>query len=65
MAFLTYETEFVMEKLCLAHGLRQLTRDVKGDVRIITFESDVTYALPRKTPNDFRRKPLCDVKCHK
>ena len=39
-------------KFCPAHGLRQLTRDVKSDVGILNFRSDVTYALPRKTPND-------------
>ena len=36
-------------KCCLAHGLRKLTRDVKSDVRILNFRSDVTYPLPRKT----------------
>ena len=35
--FLTYETEFVLffssaGKFCLAHGLRQLTRDTKSDI---------------------------------
>ena len=52
-------------KAYFAHGLRQLTRDVKCEVRILNFRSDVTYALPRKTPNDVRIKPLCDVKCQK
>ena len=50
---------------CLAHGLRPLTRYVKTDVRILNFRSDVSYALPRKTPNDVRRRSLCDVKCQK
>ena len=50
--FFTFETEFVLflavvEK-CLAHGLRQLTCDVKSDVRIQNFRSDVTYSLPRE-----------------
>ena len=58
--------EFVLfssdaEKFCLAHGLRQLTRDVKCDVRILNFRSNATCALPRNTPNDVRRRPLCDV----
>ena len=35
-------------KFYLAHGLRQLTRDVKSDVRILNFRSDVTFVLPRK-----------------
>ena len=52
-------------KFCLPHGLRHLTRDDKSDVRILNFISDVTYALPRKTPNDVRRRSLCDVKCRK
>ena len=30
-------------KFCLAHGLRQLTPDVKSDVRTLNFRSDVTY----------------------
>ena len=28
------------------YGLRQPTRDVKKDVKILNFKSDVTYALP-------------------
>ena len=52
-------------KFCLAHGLRQLTRDVKSDARIINFRSDVTDALPRKTPNDVPRRSFYDIKCHK
>ena len=52
-------------KFCLAHELRQLTRHVKSDVRKLNFKSDVTYALPRKAPNDVRRGSLCDVKCQK
>ena len=52
-------------KFCLAHGLRQLTRDVKRDVRILNLRSDVTYSLPRKIPNGVRRRSLFDVKIHK
>ena len=48
-------------KFCLAHGLRQLTRDMKHDVRNLNFRSDVTFAPPRKTPNDVRKRSLCDV----
>ena len=33
-------------KFCLVHGLRQLTRDFKSDVRTLNFKSDVTYAQP-------------------
>ena len=36
-----------------------------NDVRILNLRSDVTYSLPRKTPNDVRTKLLSDVKCHK
>ena len=42
--FLTYETEFV---LFLA-VLKNRSRDVKSDVRIINFRSDVIFAPPRK-----------------
>ena len=47
-------------KFCLAHGLRQLTCDIKHDVR-----SDVFFAPPRKTHNDVLKMSLCDVKCQK
>ena len=39
---------------CLAHGLGQLTRDVKSDVRTLNFASDIIFAPPRKTSNDIR-----------
>ena len=52
-------------KFCLAHGLRQLTRDVKSDVRTLNFISDVIYVAPRKTPNDVRKKSLYNIKCQK
>ena len=48
-------------KFCFAHGLRQLTRGVKSDVRTINFISDVTT----KTPNDARGRSLCDLYCQK
>ena len=51
-------------KFCLTHGLGQLTRDVKSDIRTLNFKSDVFFATPRKTPNDIRKDLLCDVKCH-
>ena len=35
-------------KFCLAHGLGQLTRDVKSDVRTLNFGSDVIFAPPQK-----------------
>ena len=68
--FLTNETEFVLFLAVLENsvfpiaGLRQLTRAIKSGVRILNFKSDVTYSLPRKTPNDTRRRWLCDIKCH-
>ena len=52
-------------KFYLAHGLRQVTRDVKNDVRTLNFISDVTYAAPRKTSNAVRGRLLCDVYCQK
>ena len=36
------------ENFDLAHGLRQLTRDVKHDVRTLNFRNDITFAPPRK-----------------
>ena len=62
---LTYETEFVLcfsgtGQFCLAHGLGQFTRDVQSDVIFLNFRSDVSFAAPRKTSNDVRRR-----KCHK
>ena len=53
------------DKFCLAHGLRQLTREVNSDVRTLKFIGDVTYVVTRKTPNDVGRKSLCDMKCQK
>ena len=38
-------------KFCLAHGLRQLKRDVKSDVKTLNLRNDVTDSLPRKPPN--------------
>ena len=52
-------------KFCLAHGLRQLTRDIKSDVRILNFRSDLSYSFPQKSPNDVHKRSLCDVKCQK
>ena len=48
-------------KFCLVHGLRQLTRDIKHYIRTLNFISDATFAPPRKTPNDVRKRSLCDV----
>ena len=47
----------VAGKFCLAHGLSQLTRDVKSDIRTLNFRIDVTFSLPLKTLNNVRRKP--------
>ena len=33
-------------KYCLAHWLRQLTRDIKSDVRTLNFKSDIIFAPP-------------------
>ena len=52
-------------KFGLTHELGQLTRDVKSDVRILDFRSDVFLAQQRKTPNDVWIKSLCDIKCLK
>ena len=35
-------------KFCLAHWLRQLTRDIKYDVRTLNFRRDVTFAPLQK-----------------
>ena len=35
-------------KFCLAHWLRQLTRDIKYDVRTLNFRRGVTFAPQRK-----------------
>ena len=51
----------VAGKFCLAHGLRQLTCDVKNDIRTINFRNGVTFAPLRKTRNDVRKRSLCDV----
>ena len=48
-------------KFYLAHGLRQLTRDVKHEIRTLNFRSDVTFAPPRKKPNDVQKILLCDI----
>ena len=55
----------VAGKFCLAHGPRQLSRDVKHDVGTQNFRSDVTFALPQKTQKHVRKRSLCDVKCQK
>ena len=52
----------MIDTYCLAHGLRQLPRDVKSDVRVLYIRSDVTYALLRKATNDARRRFLGNVK---
>ena len=36
-------------KFCLAHGLGQLTRNVKSDAGTLNFRSDVIVAPPWKT----------------
>ena len=38
----------MIDTYCLAHGQRQPIRDVKSDVRILNFRSDVTYKLHGK-----------------
>ena len=50
-------------KFCLAHELRQLRRDVKHIFKTLNFRSDVTFAPTPETPNDIRKRSLCDVKC--
>ena len=52
-------------KFCLAHRLSQHASDVKCDVKILNFKSDVIFAPPRKIPNDVRKRSLCDVKYQK
>ena len=52
-------------KFCLVHGLRQRTRDVESDFTTVNFRSDVTYALPRKSSYDVRKRSLCKEICLK
>ena len=52
IVYLTYETEFSSifsdaGTFCHDHGLGQLTRDVKSDVRTLYFRGDVIFAPPR------------------
>ena len=67
--FLTFERVCSIfsgaRKFCLVHGLGHLSRDVNSDVRTLNFGSDVIFAQTRKTPNDVRKRSLCDVKCQK
>ena len=63
--FLTYMTEFVLFLPVLENYVSQLTRDVKNVIRIPNSRNDVIHALPREKPNDVRRRPLCNVKCHR
>ena len=68
--FLTYGTEFVLifsgaDKFCLAHALRQLTRDVKSNIRKLNSSSDVIFSPPRETPNDVRKKVVMRRKMSK
>ena len=56
--FFTYETEFVLSgagKFCLAHGLRQLTREFKVTSELLNFRNDITYASLQNTPTGFQR----------
>ena len=55
----------VLENSVLPNGLRQLTRDVKSDVRTLNFRSDVTYAPPRKTSNEDLEKVVMRRKMSK
>ena len=44
-------------KFCLAHGLGQLTCDVKSEDRTLNFRSDVIFAPPQSSEKvDMRRK---------
>ena len=52
-------------KFRFTHGLRQLTRDVKRDVRTLIFGSYVTFAPTCRTLNDVQKRVLRDVKCQK
>ena len=52
-------------KFFLAHGLGQLTHDVKCDVKTLNFRSDAIFAPPREIPYDVRKRSLCDAKCQK
>ena len=49
-------------KLCLVHGLRQPTRDVKCDIKILNLRNDVTYGATTKN-TELRSKKV--VMCRK
>ena len=54
----------VLEKFCLAHGLRQLTRDTKYDVSCL----QTSFTCHNKKPNsktDVLRSPSYNVNCKK
>ena len=56
--FITYETEIFSSagNFCLAHGLKQYTRNVKNDGRTKNFINDVPYAPLQKTQYYVRRR---------
>ena len=36
---------------------------VKSKLITLNFGDDVIYAIPRKRPNDVRKRSFCDLKC--
>ena len=46
----------MMDCYSLAHGLGQLKRDVKSDVRTLNFRNDVIDALPRSSEKVVMRR---------
>ena len=49
-------------KFCLAHVLKQLTRDVKSDIKILNFISDVTIKNTEWRSKDAMRRILSKLK---
>ena len=67
---LIYETEFVVFIAVLENSAWPMDWDSSHATSTVTsefqnFRGDVTYLPPLKTPNDVRRRSLCDINCQK
>ena len=66
MIFLTSERDLVPFLAVLENSVLHMVWDsshVKSYVRTLNFRSDVTFAPPRKTLTDVRKRSLYEVKC--
>ena len=69
-SFLTYETEFRSifsgaGKFCFSNGQRQLTCDVKSDIKVLNFRRTSLMRYQSKHRITLVEVVMCDVKCHK